>query len=341
MELKSLLNKIAEKGRLILTQPTMLFVNKKDIGVMREHEVDATQVGRPDLICLEYYNSAEDVDYLLKFNGISDPFSINEGDIIKIPVLGDSNYKKLERPSDVDENVVRQEFLDKKRLTPKDKKRIDFLKKKYGVKEVLPPNVLKKGFKTFKFTKDENGERTVMGMDAMTPDSKFIKTKKKSKEAKVESKKVYDTLDQDVKDLFNKNSKDLTITEVNILTSKGIDIEKFEDIKESINQGGENKRSSETKKVYDDNGNFVGTESTVKSEVYQFNKKTTTITKTIIKPDGSSETTQTTQTSAAGDNSNTIQMFDTSTSTYVPNESKDSNLDEDSARDVSINRGDD
>ena len=58
MELKSLLNKIAEKGRLILTQPTMLFVNKKDIGVMREHEVDATQVGRPDLICLEYYHSA-------------------------------------------------------------------------------------------------------------------------------------------------------------------------------------------------------------------------------------------------------------------------------------------
>ena len=349
MELKSLLNKIIEGGRLILTQPTMLFVDKDDIGVMKEHEVLFSEVGRPDLICLKYYGNGEDIDYLLKFNGISDPFSINEGDILKIPLLDETNYKKLDRPSEVDENIVRQEFLNSKRLTPKDKKRIDFLKKKYGIKEVLPPNVLKTGFKTFKFAKDEEGEKTILGMDAMTPESKFIKAKKEKQDikAKEESKKIFDSLSQDIKDIFNKSAEDLTIAEINILTSKGIDMASFDSIKEDLSGSGENKSSSETKKIYDENGNVVGTESTVKSEVYQHNKKTTTITRTVIKADGTSETTQTTQVSAAGDSSNTIQMFDKPTETYKPpassndsNSSNTSSLDPDSARDVSTNRDD-
>jgi len=314
MELKSLLNKIIEGGRLILTQPTMLFIDKEEIGIMNEHYVTELESGRPDLICLDYYGTEDMLDYLLKFNGISDPFSINEGDLLKIPHRGDSNFKKLERPQDEEQNVVRQEFLDTKRMTPKDQKRIAFLKKKYGVKEVLPPNVLKSGQKTYKFT----DEGTIMGMEAMTPETTFSKKLKESTSNK-EIAEAVNVLPEDIKSLFNKNIEDLTISEVTKLNSGGVNISDFDSIKDGLNNtGGENQSSSTTTQVFDESGNLVGNESTVKSIVYEANKKTTTITKTITKNDGTVETTQTSQTSAAGDTSNNINIIAKSTDTYNP-----------------------
>jgi len=176
MELRSILDKIVEAGRLILTQPTMLFINKGNIKVIKEHYVTSDEQGRIDLICLDYYNTDEHMDYLLKFNGISDPFSIKEGDILKIPVIG-NNFKALERPEESKDNIVRQEFLDTKRLTPKDQKRVEFLKKKHKLKEVLPPNVLKTGYKTFKFTERDGEKATEFGMGAMLPEP--VKPKKR------------------------------------------------------------------------------------------------------------------------------------------------------------------
>jgi|SRR5574343_167170 len=42
---------------------------------------------RPHLISYDYYNTTEYYDIILKFNGISNPYSIQEGDIIFIPDL--------------------------------------------------------------------------------------------------------------------------------------------------------------------------------------------------------------------------------------------------------------
>lgn len=42
---------------------------------------------RPDLIAASVYNDSEYAEIILKYNGISNPFSINEGDIILIPNL--------------------------------------------------------------------------------------------------------------------------------------------------------------------------------------------------------------------------------------------------------------
>ncbi len=292
MELKSLLNKIVEGGRLILTQPTMLFINKGDIGIMAEHEVHATEAGRADLIALQYYNDTSDLDYMLKFNGISDPFSINEGDILMIPINGPTNYKKLERPKQEEENLVRQEFLDSKRLTPKDKKRIDFLKKKYGVKEVLPPNVLKTGFQTFEFTDSS----TIMGMEAQTPNVSYS-SNISTNEANTETNEIsIDTLNDEVKALFNKSASDLTIKELVKIAAAGINMADFESIKNKLAIENGNTTTSVTEQVFDTGGNFVGNESTIKSEVYDANKKTTTTTKTLVKPDGTVETIQTSTT---------------------------------------------
>ena len=44
-------------------------------------------VGRPDLVSLAVYGSDEFGDMICKFNGISNPFELNEGMIIQIPPL--------------------------------------------------------------------------------------------------------------------------------------------------------------------------------------------------------------------------------------------------------------
>lgn len=116
---------------------------------------------RPDLIADRIYGSISKWDVLLKYNGISNPFSIQAGDILYGPAgpVLDSMYVN---PRTIPERGEREEtqaspFLDPK--TKKDKDRLDNLKKKAGV--VLPPNINAPGDKNVKI---ENG-RVVFGED--------------------------------------------------------------------------------------------------------------------------------------------------------------------------------
>ena len=57
------------------------------------------------------------------------------------------------------EPSIRDQFVDSKRLTVKDKKRIEYLQKKAdqkanGSKQILPPNLLKDGDKNIDITGD-------------------------------------------------------------------------------------------------------------------------------------------------------------------------------------------
>jgi hypothetical protein len=110
--------------------------------------VEEYYAGRIDLISLNVYNSADYVDQLLKFNGISNPFSIAEGDILYIPPMDVLN-KTFKKPGIgmSESNVVRDRFVETKRLPIQDQNRLDYLKRKAalkpnGAKEILPPNVL-------------------------------------------------------------------------------------------------------------------------------------------------------------------------------------------------------
>lgn len=305
MNFKSLLDKIIDKGKLVLTQPTMLWIDKEDIGIMKKHTVEPDEAGRIDLISLMYYESERYIDYLLKFNGISDPLSINEGDVIIVPTLG-PNYKKLERPTQPVDNIVRQEFLSGKRLTPKDKRRTDFLKKKYKIKEVLPPNVLKSGFKTFKFT-EKNGEKaTEMGMGASTPNSTYTPSKGSSSNSKSLGNVSNNSWKKVDGNILNKKMENLTLSDVSKLQKAGLSLDKFEDAQKAriadaakkgkdLNNGEAfgNIDSTSSKDLFDSNGSYIGKESTVKTTSVDSGKKTTTVTITTVKPDGSSETKQT------------------------------------------------
>lgn len=44
---------------------------------------------RPDLACVSLYNNQNLLDVLLKFNGISNPFSLNAGDLLYAPSIQD------------------------------------------------------------------------------------------------------------------------------------------------------------------------------------------------------------------------------------------------------------
>jgi len=51
-------------------------------------KVDKAHIARPDLISKVYYGSDSYGDLICKLNGISNPFEINEGDIIILPTSG-------------------------------------------------------------------------------------------------------------------------------------------------------------------------------------------------------------------------------------------------------------
>ena len=151
MKLKSIYNKIVEGAAMLMVQPTMLFRTLTDDAIKTYHTVTEDEAARPDLIADEYYRDQSKLDLILKFNRISDPFSIKPGEILKIPNEFIAYYK-LERPSvAIDNNAVKQQFLDTKRLSKEDERRVEALKKKYGKEELLPPNVIPTGKKTYEF----------------------------------------------------------------------------------------------------------------------------------------------------------------------------------------------
>jgi hypothetical protein len=150
MDLRSLQSKRIENGKLILTEPTILF--KSNSNTIGKFIVDTVYAGRIDLISLHVYGSASYADYILKYNGISNPFSIEEGDVLEIPYADTILATWKDRPNikSEDSNYIRDKFMNTKRLTEADQKRIDYLKRKAaeypnGASEILPPNVLKTG----------------------------------------------------------------------------------------------------------------------------------------------------------------------------------------------------
>lgn len=163
MDFKSLLNKTVDTVKLIMTQPTMIFRNKDRAEIIAEHVVTDDDKVRPDLMALKYYGDHTKTDMILKFNRISDPFSLNPGEIILIP-SPDTAYYRLERPMAFEDNIVKRQFMDTKRLSKKDKARLDVLKKKYNKETLLPPNVIPVGKKNYEF----NGNQVRMGAQVQT-----------------------------------------------------------------------------------------------------------------------------------------------------------------------------
>jgi len=108
------------------------------------HTVFKHEEMRPDLISISYYNTPKYADIILKFNGISNPFSIKEDDILHIPYLID--ITAAVKKSQKSKNKPKDQFINKKKMSEADKKRLEYLKSlntKKASAENLPPNMLK------------------------------------------------------------------------------------------------------------------------------------------------------------------------------------------------------
>lgn len=116
---------------------------------------------RPDLIADRIYGDISKWDVILKYNGVSNPFAIQFGDVLTGPAgsVLDSMYSNIR---EIKERDQREERNTSPLLNPKsrkDKDRLENLKKKAGV--VLPPNINKPGDKNVKI---QDG-RVVFGED--------------------------------------------------------------------------------------------------------------------------------------------------------------------------------
>lgn len=139
-----------------LTYPSIRYnYNPYIIGVVSVTEYLAM---RPDLISRSAYGTTDFWDMIMKYNGISNPFSIGPNDRLLIPSLDD--MKDQIAPSGIQDKVadsVRKQYIDvskKAKEDPKlaelEKKRREAQKKKaegIGVSSTnnLPPNIAEVG----------------------------------------------------------------------------------------------------------------------------------------------------------------------------------------------------
>lgn len=111
--------------------------------VPREYEM------RPDLIAGSVYNNSVYAELILKFNGISNPFSIKEGDYILIPDLN-SITAIVAKPSGTDTDGAKAirnsyKYIDPVKI-PKSDSTFQNRQLVGGAKEgALPPNISKEG----------------------------------------------------------------------------------------------------------------------------------------------------------------------------------------------------
>ncbi len=112
---------------------------------------------RPDLISKLVYGDESLFDYILIYNGISNPLSLEPGQVLLIPEKEDMDQAVITPKDGINEDKKKKEEITVKAETNKDKKRLDIIKQKVenGKKDILPPNVSKPGSQPIKI---ENGE---------------------------------------------------------------------------------------------------------------------------------------------------------------------------------------
>jgi len=144
---------------------------------------------RPDLISGAVYNNSVYAELILKYNGISNPFSIKEGDIILIPNL-DSMQSIVSKPTgkDVDGGkAVRNsyKYIDPIKIPKEDN---TFINRQIvgGAKEgALPPNLSQEGEKqiTYRNGRVYFGESVEPCLQNGMTQSEFLTTVIKSKKS--------------------------------------------------------------------------------------------------------------------------------------------------------------
>lgn len=132
-----------------LTQSIFNFSSNNYVS-FQAYRVPTEYAMRVDLISQSVYNNTLPSEFILKYNGISNPLSIAPGDIILIPDLNSAkeNIVKQGDKADSPENKIRMsyKYLDPTKAPSKDKNAIAFSDR--NLKDgLLPPNIAPEGTK--------------------------------------------------------------------------------------------------------------------------------------------------------------------------------------------------
>lgn len=113
---------------------------------------------RCDLISQAVYNNTINAEYILKYNGISNPFSIDAGDIILIPTLDTAKANVKKRGDNAEDSVNNRirnsyKYIDPGKKPKRDKGIEDYDGRNLSKKDndlqdgALPPNIAADGEK--------------------------------------------------------------------------------------------------------------------------------------------------------------------------------------------------
>ena len=113
---------------------------------------------RPDIVSQSVYNNTLYAEYILKYNGISNPFTIDEGDIIVIPDLRSAqevtkNLSDEAEGSDAKRIRNSYKYIDPTKAPKRDKDVENFDRRNLSTKKdqlsdgALPPNMTQEGEK--------------------------------------------------------------------------------------------------------------------------------------------------------------------------------------------------
>lgn len=135
-----------------LTQQTLEY-EYEDVIVYNSFYCTSQMNMRADKIAQIVYSDKNKTEYILKFNNISNPFSIEEGDLISIPesLNAREHFKIKGEIEEIRENL-RKQFIDESKLIYKDEKLTEFDKRQTVN---LPPNFSKESDKAITI---KNGE---------------------------------------------------------------------------------------------------------------------------------------------------------------------------------------
>jgi hypothetical protein len=111
-------------------------------------KVPKDYVMRPDLISKAVYNTTQYAEVILKFNGISNPFSINEGDLILVPNLDGAREKMVKPASGTISDLAKirnsYKYIDPAKIPSKSDSMIDYDNRDFK-NALLPPNIAEEG----------------------------------------------------------------------------------------------------------------------------------------------------------------------------------------------------
>jgi hypothetical protein len=126
---KSLTSKPSVTGsytQKILSKRTVSTPSKPLTTDFNWHVVEPDEEMRPDLISRMYYGTENFTDVLCKYNGISNPFSLERGQLIKVPISPDGFYIKTDDIIDKGSIKAAPNLIP---VSTKDKARLGYLKK--------------------------------------------------------------------------------------------------------------------------------------------------------------------------------------------------------------------